>query len=77
MEHSTNFLICNRHDITETLLKVVLNTITVTLPLIGNMIEIPQHHDTTEIVLKVALNTITVNLPLICNIMEIPQKLYS
>jgi hypothetical protein len=46
------------------------------LPLIYNMIEIPQRHDTTEIVLNVALHTITVTLPLIYNIMEIPQKLY-
>jgi hypothetical protein len=33
------------------------------LPLIDNMIEIPQRHDTTEIVLKVALNTIALTYP--------------
>ena len=31
-----------RHDTTEIVLKVALNTITVTLPLICNIMEIPQ-----------------------------------
>ena len=43
----------DHHDITEILVKVALNTITLTLK---------DHHDITEILVKVALNTITLTL---------------
>jgi hypothetical protein len=63
---STNKI--NHHDITEIVLKVVLNTITITITNIegeGQSFEIrcasstnkTGHHDIAEILLKVALNT--------------------
>ena len=60
----------DRHDITEVLLKVALNTITLTPQLnlwwyspgtpVSSTIK-TDRHDVTEILLKVALNTITHN----------------